>query len=126
MGGLGSVLVDGGGRTLYLLSSEAGGKLTCTDASGCTNVWPDTELPDGVTHGVAGAGVSASSLGTVTSPDGKLYLVYGPSKWPLYTFSGDSAPGQANGQGIHSFGGTWSAVSPGGDAVAGATRGGGY
>ncbi len=122
--GLGSVLVDGQGRTLYLLNSEAGGKLTCTDANGCTKVWPDTELPSGVSRGVAGSGVAASLLGTVPSPEGKLYLTYGANQWPLYTFSGDSAAGQAKGQGIHSFGGTWSAVNPTGDpAVTPATPG---
>src|SRR5579859_2545418 len=53
--GLGTVLVNGSGQTFYTLSSEAGGKLTCTDANGCTKVWPDTELPSGVTSAVVGS-----------------------------------------------------------------------
>ena len=111
---VGTVLVNGQGRTLYLLSSEAGGKLTCTDGNGCTKVWPDTELPTGVTQGITAGGVTSSLLSTVKAPGGKLYLTYGPNHWPLYTYSGDSRPGQARGQGIRSFGGTWSAISPSG------------
>lgn len=129
VGQVGTVLVNGEGRTLYLLDSEKGGKLTCTDANGCTKVWPDTELPNGVSNGVSGSGVNSTQLGTVKSADGKLYLTYGPSRWPLYTYSGDSAPGQAHGQGIHSFGGVWSAVTPAGIAAAasqGPSTGGGY
>ena len=37
--GVGTVLVNGAGRTIYVLTSEAGGKLTCTDDNGCTKVW---------------------------------------------------------------------------------------
>ena len=114
--GIGTVLVNGEGRTLYLLSSEAGGKLTCTDDNGCTKVWPDTELPSGVAQATAGSGIEASLLGTVKSADGNLYVTYGG--FPLYQFSGDSGPGTVNGQGITSFGGTWSAMTPAGTAAA--------
>jgi predicted lipoprotein with Yx(FWY)xxD motif len=114
--GLGTVLVNGSGRTLYLLTSEQGGRLTCTDENGCTRVWPDTELPAGTTRGIAGAGVEPSMLGTLRASGGSLYLTY--AGWPLYTYSGDSGPGQARGQGIVSFGGTWEALSPAGSPVA--------
>ena len=113
--GVGTVLVNGNGQTLYLLSSEKGGNLTCTDANGCTKVWPDTELPSGKTAGIAGAGVQASLLSTVKTADGKLYLTY--NTFPLYTFTGDTKTGTAAGQGIISFGGTWSAITPAGAAA---------
>lgn len=113
--GVGTVLVNGAGRTLYLLSSEAGGKLTCTDGNGCTKVWPDTKLPAGTTQATAGSGIQASLLGTVKSAEGSLLVTYGG--FPLYQFSGDSGPGSANGQGITSFGGTWSAITPAGTAM---------
>lgn len=114
--GVGTVLVNAkDGRTLYLLTSEQGGKLTCTDANGCTTVWPDTELPAGVTAATAGMGVDASKLGTVKSADGNLYVTY--ASYPLYEFSHDSAAGDAKGQGISSFGGTWWVVSPAGTPV---------
>ena len=113
--GVGTVLVNGNGQTLYLLSSEQGGKITCTDDNGCTKVWPDTELPSGKTAGIAGTGVQASLLSTVKSADGKLYLTY--NTFPLYTFTGDTKTGTAAGQGITSFGGTWSAITPAGVAA---------
>ena len=123
--GLGTVLVNGNNRTIYTLSSEAGGKLTCTDANGCTAVWPDTELPSGVTAPVAGSGVQSSQLSTVTSPDGKLYVTYGG--YPLYTYSGDSGAAQNHGQGIQSFGGTWYAIDASGKPVTTSVgNGGGY
>jgi predicted lipoprotein with Yx(FWY)xxD motif len=110
--GIGTILVNGQGRTLYLLTAEQGGKLTCTDANGCTAVWPDTELPAGINSATAGAGVQASMLGTIANPAGNLYVTY--AGWPLYTFSHDTAAGQANGEGIVSFGGTWEVLTPAG------------
>ena len=113
--GVGMVLVNGDGRTLYLLTSEQGGKITCTDSNGCTKVWPDTELPKGVTAATAGPGIDASKLSTVKDASGSLYVTYGG--WPLYTYSGDTGSGKANGQGIQSFGGQWWVISPAGTAV---------
>lgn len=120
--GVGTVLVNGKGQTLYMLTSEKGGKITCTDDNGCTKIWPDTELPKGVTSATAGSGIQASLLGTVKSPDGHLYPTY--HGWPLYTYSGDSGPGQKNGEGITNFGGTWYVLSTSGNPVT--SRGGGY
>jgi predicted lipoprotein with Yx(FWY)xxD motif len=88
-----------------MLTSEKGGTLTCTDDNGCTKVWPDTELPAGTTQPLAGSGIDATKLSTIKNAAGNLYITYGG--WPLYTFSGDTGPGQAKGQGITSFGGTW-------------------
>ncbi len=113
--GVGTVLVNGDGRTLYLLTSEQGGKLTCTDDNGCTKVWPDTELPTGVTAATAGTGVDASKLGTIKGSSGSLYVTY--AGWPLYTFAHDSGPGTANGEGLKSFGGTWETLAPSGTPV---------
>jgi predicted lipoprotein with Yx(FWY)xxD motif len=113
--GLGTVLVNGNGRTIYMLTSEQGGKLTCTDDNGCTKVWPDTELPSGVSSGIAGNGVNSSLLSTVKTSDGHLYVTY--NGWPLYTYSGDSGPMQSHGQGIQSFGGTWYALDASGNPV---------
>ncbi|MDQ6615065.1 MAG: hypothetical protein M3083_10020 [Actinomycetota bacterium] len=113
--GVGTVLVNGQGLTLYLLTSEQGGKLTCTDDNGCTKVWPDTELPAGVAAATVGKGVDGSKLGTVKGSAGNLYVTY--AGWPLYTFSHDSGPGHANGEGIVSFGGTWETLTPAGTPV---------
>jgi predicted lipoprotein with Yx(FWY)xxD motif len=113
--GVGTVLVNGEGQTLYMLTSEKGGKITCTDDNGCTKVWPDNELPKGVTSATAGSGIQASLLGTVKNSAGELYATY--NGWPLYTYSGDGAPGQANGEGLTGFGGTWYVLSTSGNPV---------
>jgi hypothetical protein len=54
-------------------------------------------------------GVDQSLVGTVVRKDGSKQLTL--KGWPLYEFSNDKAPGQANGQGS---GGTWFAVTPDG------------
>jgi predicted lipoprotein with Yx(FWY)xxD motif len=116
VGGYGKVLVNSSGRTLYTLSSEQGGKVTCTSSGGCTAAWPPTELPAGVSTATAGSGVKKSLLGTAKAPDGSTYVTYG--SYPLYAFAGDSGPGQAKGQGITHFGGTWYVIDADGTPVA--------
>lgn len=117
--GAGTVLVSGAGMTLYALTSEAGGHVTCTDSemsngTACTSVWPDSEIPAGMTAGIAGSGISAALLGTATGPTGDKYVTY--AGYPLYTFARDTA-GTAKGEGITSFGGTWEVLSPAGTLV---------
>ena len=115
--GVGTVLVDGQGRTLYLLTSEKGGKVTCTPSNGCTKFWPEITLPTGTTAATAGTGVQSSLLGTVKDASGNLEVTY--NGWPVYTFAGDSGPGAAHGQGQVSFGGTWYVLNASGDPVTG-------
>ena len=96
---LGKIVVDGSGRTLYAFTKDADGTSTCLDA--CANAWP----PAIVTGDVAVQGLDQSLFTTVPRPDGSMQLKMG--KWPLYTFSGDAAPGDVNGQGS---GGSWFVV----------------
>lgn len=112
--GVGTVLVNGQGQTLYMLTSEKGGKITCTAANGCIQAWPETLLTSGATA-AAGSGVQSSLLGTVKDASGNLEVTY--NHWPLYTFSGDSGPGVAKGQGLTSFGGTWYVLNRSGNPV---------
>jgi hypothetical protein len=98
-----------------VLTSEKGGKITCTASNGCTQVWLETTLASGMTAATAGSGIQSSLLGTVTDASGKLEVTY--NHWPLYTFSGDSGPGVAKGQGITSFGGTWYVLNTSGNPV---------
>jgi predicted lipoprotein with Yx(FWY)xxD motif len=114
--GVGTVLVDAKGFTLYDLASEAGGTIMCTGA--CASNWPPLLLPAGVMSATAGSGVSASKLGTITRPDGGTQVTY--SGMPLYLFVGDQSPGQANGQGVAGF----HVVTPSGSSSSGG--GGGY
>ncbi|HEV2686484.1 MAG TPA: hypothetical protein VGW79_07585 [Actinomycetota bacterium] len=115
VGILGTALVNGDGRTLYTLSADQGGKVTCTSSS-CTTIWPPLIVPTGGTA-VAGSGITASMLGTVTTPSGAKQVTY--NNWPLYMFSHDSGAGQANGQGINSFGGVWHPIAPAGQPIVG-------
>lgn len=113
--GVGTVLVDGNGRTLYVLITEKGGKVSCTSAGGCTTIWPPLVVPSGMSHGIAGSGIQASLLGTVMSPAGDTRVTYGG--WPLYTFSSDTGPGQAKGQGFKDQYGLWWALSVSGNPL---------
>jgi predicted lipoprotein with Yx(FWY)xxD motif len=121
--GVGTVLVNGQGKTLYMLTSEKGGKITCTQANGCTQVWPETLLTSGARTAKAGSGVQSSLLGTVKGVSGSPEVTY--NHWPLYTFSGDSGPGAAKGQGLTSFGGTWYVLNGSGNPVTSSSSGGG-
>lgn len=47
----------------------------------------------------------AGTVGLIKRPGGMEQVTY--NGWPLYYYSGDNAPGQTNGEGIQSFGGTW-------------------
>jgi predicted lipoprotein with Yx(FWY)xxD motif len=114
--GVGTVLVDAKGFTLYDLTSEAGGTIMCTGS--CATNWPPLLLPAGVMSATPESGISASKLGTITRPDGGTQVTYGGL--PLYLFVGDQSAGQANGQGVAGF----HAVTTSGSSSSGG--GGGY
>jgi predicted lipoprotein with Yx(FWY)xxD motif len=125
--GLGMVVVDGSGHTVYVLTSGGNKNVPCDDASGCTKVWPDLPLPAGTTAATAGSGLQASLLSTMKLSDGETYPTY--NGYLVYEYSGDTGQGQGHGQGIKSFGGTWYALSPAGTPVTAApasTSGNGY
>jgi predicted lipoprotein with Yx(FWY)xxD motif len=92
--GLGKVLADGQGFTLYMYAPDHQGASTC--AGICAKQWPPLVLPRGVTRPTAGPGISTALLGTVRRSDGTLQVTY--NRWPLYLWQGDTAPGQATGQ----------------------------
>src|SRR5437016_5726489 len=102
--GVGNVVVDGSGRTVYVLTAGGKKNLPCNGANGCTNVWPDLGLAGGKSGAKAGTGLDGSLLGTMTL-DGEKYPTY--NGYLMYEYTGDSETGQANGQGLKSFGGTW-------------------
>jgi predicted lipoprotein with Yx(FWY)xxD motif len=104
---LGTVLVDGHGRTVYVFANDKTNKSTCNGA--CAGDWPPVAAPSPLP--ASGPGVSGA-IGATTRSDGKRQLTVGGH--PLYTFSGDSAAGQTNGQGLTLNGGLWTVVSPAG------------
>jgi predicted lipoprotein with Yx(FWY)xxD motif len=112
--GLGTVLVDGQGLTLYLfVPDKQSGSSTCYNT--CAQGWPPLLLPTGVTPPVAGSGVKTSLLGTTQRTDGTTQVIY--NKWPLYLWVGDSEPGQATGQGLDNLGGLWYVLAPDGSTI---------
>jgi predicted lipoprotein with Yx(FWY)xxD motif len=113
--GVGTVVVDGSGRTVYVLTADGKTNLPCEDASGCTKFWPDLPFPDGVNAAQAGSGVQASMLASKKLSDGETYPTY--NGWLMYEFKNDSGPGQAHGEGIKSFGGTWYTLDASGNLV---------
>jgi predicted lipoprotein with Yx(FWY)xxD motif len=102
--GLGQVLVDSEGHTLYAFSGDGGETPTCEAA--CAKAWPPLLDENGEPE--PSNGTSAARLGTVTRPDGTQQVTY--AGHPLYAFDGDKQPGEANGNGSTAFGGTWTAL----------------
>lgn len=103
---LGTILVDADGKTLYTLTT-GGQAVACTGA--CLDAWPPLLLPSGSTTATGTPDVE--DLGT--APDGTNVRVT-QAGLPLYRFAADTAAGDANGEGITSFGGTWNVVKIGG------------
>jgi predicted lipoprotein with Yx(FWY)xxD motif len=121
--GLGQILVDSQGRTLYLFQKDSGTTSACTGA--CATAWP----PDRTTgQPTVGTGVSASLIGTATRSDGDPQVTY--NGHPLYRFANDQKAGDTNGQGVTAFGGSWFVLSSAGTQVSGKPSssggGGGY
>jgi len=104
---LGAILANAQGRTLYYFLPERGGKIVCA-SSACVGYWPPSIDAGGTPTG--GAGVTGQ-LGLITRAGGAQQITY--NTWPMYTFAGDSAAGQTNGQGVVAFGGKWLIATPG-------------
>lgn len=100
---LGKFLVDAKGMSLYTFASDSGGKSAC--AGSCASHWPPLGMAAGAKP-TAGDGVTGK-LATITRDDGTLQVTY--NGHPLYYFAGDSAPGDAKGQGL---GGVWYVAMP--------------
>jgi predicted lipoprotein with Yx(FWY)xxD motif len=100
------VVVDRRERTLYTLSPETTHHLLCVSRQ-CTAAWPEATVSSGRAKLTLGPGV-VGHLG-ILRRDGVFQLTLRGR--PLYRFSGDHASGQAPGNGIRSFGGTWHVVS---------------
>jgi predicted lipoprotein with Yx(FWY)xxD motif len=120
--GLGDVLVDRQGHTLYLFARDVGTTSACTGA--CAVDWPPLRS---VGTPLVGSGTNSSAVGRTVRPDGIKQLTY--HGHPLYSFVNDKKPGDTNGEDINAFGGSWFAVSPAGAKVAPRSQpqgGGGY
>jgi len=110
--GLGDVLVNNAGHTLYVFAPDKATKVTCTAA--CAAVWPPEYLPAGA-HAVATNGVMTSLLGSAPDPAGGNVVTY--HGWPLYTYVADTAPGSAAGQDVNLTGGFWWVITTSGTVI---------
>lgn len=101
--GLGLVLADSEGHVLYAFDGDSGGNSSCYGA--CAKAWPPllTEGPPQPANGAA-----PGRLGTTERKDGATQVTY--AGHPLYTYSGDSKPGEASGNGTTAFGAAWHAL----------------
>lgn len=102
--GLGSIVTDDKGLTLYRFDKDQPNPSKWTCSGACTKTW----LPVIVPESVQTSGVEKSLLGTVHR-NGMTQLTL--AGWPLYRYTGDTAAGQTNGQGKD---GEWYAVTPSG------------
>ena len=110
---LGTILVDGAGRTVHEFANDASGTSACTGA--CASNWPPVAAPSPLPMSLPGV---TGQLGAITRQDGSSQLTV--AGHPLYTFVGDTAPGQTNGQGKVLDGGLWSVASAAGAPIANA------
>lgn len=113
--GLGQVLVNGKGFTLYVFKPDNQKKVTCTSAE-CTAMWPPVVLKNGNKPAATGA-VKTSMLGSDPDPAASGERVATYNNWPLYTYKADTRPGQARGQTINLNGGLWYVISPSGKVI---------
>ena len=110
--GLGKVLVDAQGRTVYLFKKDSGTTSACTGA--CASAWPPVRANGKPT---AGSGANTSMIGTTARSDGAAQVTY--NGHPVYTFSGDQKTGDTKGQGVTAFGASWFALTPAGNQASG-------
>jgi predicted lipoprotein with Yx(FWY)xxD motif len=102
-----TIIVDKKGMTLYELKGETThpSHLLCTSTSGCFTFWPPYKVP------------KTEKLTKGPGIKGRLALLHRDGFYqvtldghPLYHFTADKKKGQAFGQGIKSFGGTWGTI----------------
>lgn len=102
-----TIVLSPSGRTVYALSPETTHHLLCKNRE-CLKFWPPLTVPSRSTKLTEASGVHGK-LGLLRRSNGALQITL--RGVPLYRYSGDSGTGQANGEGIESFGGTWHAVT---------------
>jgi predicted lipoprotein with Yx(FWY)xxD motif len=102
-----SVLTNAQGFTLYWFVPDTATTSKCNGS--CATYWPPVKGP-----ATAGPGVTGK-LATITRADGSIQATY--NGHPLYTYKGDTAPGQASGNNLNLSGGVWHEVTVSGAAA---------
>jgi predicted lipoprotein with Yx(FWY)xxD motif len=101
-----TVLTNAKGFTLYSFAPDTPTTSKCNGT--CAQNWPPVEGP-ATAPGVTG------TFGIIKRSDGSTQATF--DGHPLYTFVGDTAPGQAKGNGLNAFGGLWHEVTASGTAA---------
>lgn len=104
--GIGTVLTNSQGMTLYWFAPDTATKSNCNGT--CATFWPPVKGPVTAASGVSLPG----KFGTITRADGSVQATY--DGHPLYTYKADTAPGQTTGNGLKASGGLWVAMTPAG------------
>jgi predicted lipoprotein with Yx(FWY)xxD motif len=99
-----TVVTNAQGFTLYWFAPDTPAASKCNGA--CAQIWPPVSGPASAGQGVTG------HLGMIARYDGARQATY--DGHPLYTYTADSAPGQANGNGVNVNGGVWHEITPSG------------
>ena len=105
--GLGVVLVNSRGMTLYMFVPDHQKSVTCKGS--CAVIWPPLKVKKGQKP-TAGGAARQKLLGTYGR-------VVSYNRWPLYTYITDKKPGQHTGQGVDNSGGKWYVLSPSGAVI---------
>jgi predicted lipoprotein with Yx(FWY)xxD motif len=114
--GLGKLLVDRSGFTLYLFTRDRRKQDSCARMSGCLSVWPALTTLD---KRVVGENVRSSLLGTIKLHGDVRQVTY--AGHPLYTYADDFGPRSTLYVGSYEYGGSWYAVNVSGNEVGGRT-----
>jgi predicted lipoprotein with Yx(FWY)xxD motif len=101
-----TVLTNSKGFTLYSFAPDTPTTSKCNGT--CAQNWPP------VTGPVTAAGITGT-FGTIKRSDGSIQATF--DGHPLYTFAGDTAPGQAKGNGLNAAGGLWHEITTSGTAA---------
>jgi len=101
-----TVLTNSKGFTLYSFALDTPAKSNCNGT--CAANWPP------VKGSVTAPGVKGT-FGTIKRSDGSTQATF--NGHPLYTFTADTSPGQAKGNGLNAFGGVWHEDTTSGSAA---------
>ena len=108
-GPAGTYLTDAQGKSLYMFALDSGGESKCSGS--CAEHWPPLSGASAQASGAANAAPAA----TIQRGDGTTQITY--AGHPLYYYSGDTSPGDTNGQGLDLDGGKWWLVAPTGKPI---------
>jgi len=108
----GDILVDADGLTLYRFDQDTQGSGESACGGDCTDAWPPLSVSNDPS-----AGPEASVSLSTSEHDGGVVQVAADG-WPLYYYAADSAPGDAEGQGVND---AWWVVGPDGSKITATT-----